>query len=575
MKHSTKKESWKSYLQLICRANLPWLLLIGYFLIGLVYSRISTDIVPFASKIYTGEILDSSAIGQYILLVAVMLGTWFLQAIFQYWTSFRMDRQFQLATWKSMVHMPMSALGQQNAAAFPSRITSDATKLSTQFLQLTVVLTSVYTIWITLSNVHKDSAFMASFMLKMLALLFIWIVVSSFPCGRFKFKAAFRFQETYAAFTDYITERLSGISLIKSSAAEESEITRAMQEIDNQYRAELYQVNVQYITTLVSQCSVYIFQALVLFTGAMMVREGTLDQAGMLTAYRYSMILPIYLLNIMNTYLAIKDGQGCAARVSEIVATKPETYRRKKSFSMEDADITFKDVTFRYGEKRGLNDVSFTIPAGRVTALMGLNGSGKSTVVNLIERFYLPETGDIRFGTCPVEDIHLDEWRKSIGYIAQNTTLISGTLRENLVYALHRSVTDEELRQALRSANLEQFLNGLSNGLDTDLGELGLHLSGGERQRIGIARVILQNPEYVIMDEVTSALDPENEALVMSSLRKLMRGRTSVVISHNMDVIRRADHIVLLDEGIVQGEGTHESLMHDCSLYATLCEAAC
>ena len=416
---------------------------------------------------------------------------------------------------------------------------------------------------------------MADFMLKMLALLFIWIVVSSFLCGRFKFKAAFRFQETYAAFTDYITERLSGFSLIKSSAAEDSEVSSAMQEIDGQYRAELFQVNVQYITTIVSQCSVYVFQALVLFTGAMMVREGTLDQAGMLTAYRYSMILPVYLLSIMNTYLSIKDGQGCAARVSEIVTAEPEICHRKKSFSMEDSDITFEDVTFSYGEKRVLTDASFTIPVGRVTALMGLNGSGKSTVANLIERFYLPETGVIRFGTCPVEDIHLDEWRRSIGYIAQDTTLISGTLRENLVYALHRSVTDEELRQALRAANLEQFLNGLSNGLDTDLGELGQRLSGGERQRIGIARVILQNPEYVIMDEVTSALDPENEALVMSSLRKLMKGRTSVVITHNIDIIKESDHIVLLNEGTVQGEGTHDSLMKKCALYAKLCETVC
>ena len=167
----TRKADWTAYFQLIHRANIPLLVLLGYFLVQLVYSRISTDLVPFASKIYTGEILDTAQIGQYVLLVAVMIAIWLVQNLFQYWFTYRTDRQFQLVTWQSMVHLPMAALDKQNAATLPSRVTSDSTKLSMQFLQMVGVLTSVYTIYVTLSNVRKDSAFMAGFMLKMLGVL--------------------------------------------------------------------------------------------------------------------------------------------------------------------------------------------------------------------------------------------------------------------------------------------------------------------------------------------------------------------------------------------------------------------
>ena len=571
----TRKADWKAYFQLIHRANIPLLVLLGYFLVQLVYSRISTDLVPFASKIYTGEILDTAQIGQYVLLVAVMIAIWLVQNLFQYWFTYRTDRQFQLVTWQSMVHLPMAALDKQNAATLPSRVTSDSTKLSMQFLQMVGVLTSVYTIYVTLSNVRKDSAFMAGFMLKMLGVLLLWIILSSVACGRFKFRASLRFQETYAAFTDYITERLSNIPLIKSSAAEETEVIRAVKEIDGQYHAEIHQINVEYITTFISQSCMYIFQALVLLTGAVMVRSGTLDQAGMLTAYRYSLTLPVYLITIMNAYLTVKESQGCADRISEIVAAEPERCQRKKAFAMEDADITFENVTFRYGEKRGLCSASFTIPANRVTAIVGPNGSGKSTAVSLMERFYLPETGCLRFGDCLVEDIHLNEWRRSIGYVSQDTTLISGTLRENLTYALHRPVEETELQQALKIANLEDFVAALPKGMDADLGELGEKLSGGERQRIAIARIILRNPEYLILDEVTSALDAENKAAVMGALRKLMAGRTCVLISHEMDMVRSADHIVVLDEGSVQAEGNCDQVIKNSAYFAECCSAAC
>lgn len=566
MKHE-RSQNWRQYAQLIRKSHIPWVLIIGYFLIGIAYSRISADLIPFSSKIYTGEILDFSQITQYILLVVLMLLVWFAQCITQYWTSYKIERQFQLTAWKSIVRMPMGALEKNNAATLPSRITSDPTKLSNQFLVITAVLTSLYSIWITLENVRRDSAYVADLMWKLLLVLCVWILLSGHFCGRFKFRAAFRSQETYASFTDYITERLSNISLIKTSATEDSEVERAMEEINSQYRASIYYINVEYISNFVKECANYIFQALVLFICAMLVREGSLDQAGMLTAYRYSLTLPVYLTTVTTAYLSIKDGQGSAARISEIVSSAPEQYAREKSFSMEDADITFENVSFSYGDKHVLNHAAFKIAANQVTAVIGPNGSGKSTIAKLLERYYTPQEGMLRFGACPVEDIHLNEWREAIGYISQDTVLISGTLRDNLVYALNRPVEELELWQALKGANLERFARALPDGLDTNIGELGNKLSGGERQRIGIARVILRNPEYLILDEVTSSLDPENKSAVMHALQKLMRGRTCLIISHDMDVVKEASTILVLENGSVIASGNHEELLKSSEFY--------
>ena len=548
----TRKADWKAYFQLIHRANIPLLVLLGYFLVQLVYSRISTDLVPFASKIYTGEILDTAQIGQYVLLVAVMIAIWLVQNLFQYWFTYRTDRQFQLVTWQSMVHLPMAALDKQNAATLPSRVTSDSTKLSMQFLQMVGVLTSVYTIYVTLSNVRKDSAFMAGFMLKMLGVLLLWIILSSVVCGRFKFRASLRFQETYAAFTDYITERLSNIPLIKSSAAEETEVIRAVKEIDGQYHAEIHQINVEYITTFISQSCMYIFQALVLLTGAVMVRSGTLDQAGMLTAYRYSLTLPVYLITIMNAYLTVKESQGCADRISEIVAAEPERCQRKKAFAMEDADITFENVTFRYGEKRGLCSASFTIPANRVTAIVGPNGSGKSTLMNVLSGIYPYGTyeGNIIYNgeICKFNTIK-DSEEKGIVIIHQELALIPYmTIGENMYLGNERGKSFSiNWNETYGEADKYLKIVGLEESSRTLIKDIGV----GKQQLVEIAKALAKNAKLLILDEPTASLNEDDSQALLDLLLKFKeQGMTSIIISHKLNEISYvADKITVIRDG--------------------------
>ena len=284
--------------------------------------------------------------------------------------------------------------------------------------------------------------------------------------------------------------------------------------------------------------------------------------------------MDIILNNVKYLALRILDSENdeIARQMQKILHTN-EFYYFYSGIEIKNNSICFNNVVPQ--ELYRIENIDGSKIELNLCAIVGENGSGKSTAVSLMERFYLPETGCLRFGDCLVEDIHLNEWRRSIGYVSQDTTLISGTLRENLTYALHRPVEETELQQALKIANLEDFVAALPKGMDADLGELGEKLSGGERQRIAIARIILRNPEYLILDEVTSALDAENKAAVMGALRKLMAGRTCVLISHDMDMVRSADHIVVLDEGSVQAEGNCDQVIKNSAYFAECCSAAC
>ena len=257
---------------------------------------------------------------------------------------------------------------------------------------------------------------------------------------------------------------------------------------------------------------------------------------------------------------------------SLIMKLPDENMQSKMSFALADEDIHFRNVSFGYQGNSVLDDVSFTIPKGKVTAIVGVSGAGKTTVLNMLERFYEPTEGEILFGNTPVSDIHLNEWRDAFGYIQQNSPLLSCSIRENICYGLDRPVSEQELIEAVKQANAYDFIMELPNGFDTEVGELGGKLSGGERQRIAIARTLIKNPDYLLLDEATSNLDAKNTADVQTAIRSVVKGRTAIIVSHNMKEIRNADNIIVLNKGKVSSSGTHDALYGKDTVYTAFCD---
>ena len=231
-------------------------------------------------------------------------------------------------------------------------------------------------------------------------------------------------------------------------------------------------------------------------------------------------------------------------------------------------------MAFSYDARTALQDVSFRIPKGRITAIIGSNGAGKSTVFKLLERMYDPAEGQIRFGDTDVRSFELTSWRQSFAIVSQDKPLLSGTVRENILYGVRRKVSDEELEHVAKLANIYDFLMATPGGFDAQVGVNGSNFSGGQRQCIAIARAMMRNPDYLLLDEATSNLDAKSEQMVSQALKNLMAGRTTVMIAHNYSAVRDADHIIVMKDGKVEAEGTPEELMQTNEYYRTFATKA-
>jgi ATP-binding cassette subfamily B protein len=260
------------------------------------------------------------------------------------------------------------------------------------------------------------------------------------------------------------------------------------------------------------------------------------------------------------------------ARFHEVMEEAEEVDEGKIELSDVRGEIKFENVSFGYSSDDGklvLSELSLDIKAGKTLALVGSSGGGKTTVCNLIPRFYNIKSGKITLDGIDLMDIKLNSLRSSIGIVSQNVFLFDGTVRDNIAYG-NFDATDEEIKEAARKANIHDFILTMDKGYDTEVGERGVKLSGGQKQRIAIARVFLKNPKILILDEATSALDNTTEVLIQASLDELCRGRTTLVVAHRLSTIRNADEIAVVVDGNITEKGTHEDLLKSGGTYRDL-----
>ncbi|MDU6535822.1 MAG: ABC transporter ATP-binding protein, partial [Intestinibacter bartlettii] len=278
----------------------------------------------------------------------------------------------------------------------------------------------------------------------------------------------------------------------------------------------------------------------------------------------YVMQLSMPLMNLSTLVTDYKKAVGASQRIYEIMQEPVEPMEQLKpiaNINIENGALEFNNVEFKYDVKTILDHVSFRIPQGDISAFVGPSGSGKSTIFNLIERMYDIDNGDITYGNESIYDIPITNWRSKIGYVMQSNSMMTGTIRDNILYGINRNVSDEELIKYAKLANCHDFIMQFDEGYDTLVGERGLKLSGGQRQRIDIARSFVKNPDILLLDEATANLDSESEQKIQEALEVLMKGRTTIVIAHRLSTIKKAGQIIFIDQGRVTGEGTHDELM--------------
>ncbi|MGB8666173.1 MAG: ABC transporter ATP-binding protein [Serratia inhibens] len=267
---------------------------------------------------------------------------------------------------------------------------------------------------------------------------------------------------------------------------------------------------------------------------------------------------------------SVQSTKGATERIFDILNKKEE---KEKLASFENPSfgiLDFKNVSFGYDEKTILKNISFQVIPNTVTAIVGPSGVGKTTLFYLLERFYTPTHGEIFLNGKPQLNIELEKWRSMFSYVSQDCPILVGTIKENILYGIQRKVSEEELIKISKLASCHDFITELPNGYDTKLGERGINISGGQKQRIAIARALLRNAPFLLLDEATANLDTKSEIIIKEAMDKLIYGKTTIVIAHRISTIQNADQIIVLDKNGISGIGTHEQLLEKNELYHDL-----
>jgi ATP-binding cassette, subfamily B, bacterial MsbA len=404
--------------------------------------------------------------------------------------------------------------------------------------------------------------------LLILALLPLLVLVARFFGRRLKALST-DIQDQTAAATTLIEEVVSGIRVVKSFVQTRREDARfggqvrTMLELSLR-RARVLAVFIPTITFLTLAAA-----AAVLWYGGKQVIDGTVSPGDLFAFVLFAGILIGPFGSAARVFAQIKEAQGAMRRVFEILDTTPEVHDAPNAILMPPiaGHVSVSQVSFAYDPRQPvLIDVTFDTRPGEVVAFVGPTGSGKTTLVNLLHRFYDPSSGTITIDGHDLRDVRTDSLYRQIALVPQETILFGGTIFENIRYG-REDATEQEVLDASHAANAHEFISLLPDGYQTVVGEKGVNLSGGQRQRIAIARAVLKNPRILMLDEATSALDTESERLVQEALERLMAGKTTFVVAHRLSTIQRADRILVLNRGRVVEQGDHTSLMEHKGLY--------
>lgn len=467
--------------------------------------------------------------------------------------------------WEHIIQLKMLFFDKNESGQLMSRLTDD-TKVINEFIsqKLPNLLPSVLTLIGSLVML-----FIMDWKLTLLTFItipvFILIIV---PLGRVMQKISTNTQSEIANFSGLLGRVLTEMRLVKVSNTERLELDNAHTNLKKIYRLGLKQAKISAVVQPISGVVMLLTIAIILGFGALEIGTGAITPGTLIAMIFYVIQLSMPLINLSTLVTDYKKAVGASSRIYEIMQEPiepTEALSESKDVTIIDGELVFEHVDFKYDVKKILEDVSFSIPQGEVSAFVGPSGSGKSTIFNLIERMYDIERGDIKYGNQSIFDIPLSKWRTKIGYVMQSNSMMSGTIRDNILYGINRKVDDEELIEYAKLANCHDFIMQFDEGYDTMVGERGLKLSGGQRQRIDIARSFVKNPDILLLDEATANLDSESELKIQEALETLMEGRTTVVIAHRLSTIKKAGQIVFIDKGEVTGKGTHHELMasHD------------
>lgn len=567
---------WKPFARLFKTLKLPWFWIILNFVVAMSMAYLGLLFPDYTQRLYSGD-FSTAVLG---IAIFSLLGRSLLTAAKSIISQVAISRtrfSFRNAIWSRLVKLPVSYFGSHAPQQLVSRTSQDTNLISEFIADATpTICSNVYVFIGSLVMLFSYDWRLAVSQMIILPLCYVLGIVA----GRFYYRYQDRIQGGLSGLTEYLAQILNKFSLVKFFGQENKEEKRGNAFIDAYFKARYTN---QVAITLVSVANTVTDIArtlVVIFFGIFLIRQEVITVDIWIAFYLYSEELYVNFAVLTDAWQNFKRCQGSTRRISEVLYTEPdENYVQGEAMVTEDAEnenasLTFDNVSFSYDDRQVVNGVSFTAKPNEITAIVGPSGAGKSTLLSLVERFWRPENGTIRYGYQDIHSIRLADWRNSIAYVAQDEQLFSGTIRENILYGIHRDVTEEEIVKVAKDADAYDFIMATDHGFDTQVGEHGSKLSGGQRQRIAIARALMRNPRIVLLDEVTANLDVLSEQEVEKALKALCKGRIAIQVAHRMDTIQDAQQIIVMNDAHVEARGTHAQLLQESTTYAELVKAA-
>ena len=496
-----------------------------------------------------------------VILVLQSIFSYFRTIVFAY-VSEKGMADVRKALYESLITQPYTAFEKTRVGELTSRITTDVNQLQSAF---SVTLAEFIRQIIVLIAGIAIIAWLTPRLAGIMLLTFPLVVLAAFFFGRYIRKLSRKRQDELAEANTVVEETMQSFSVVKSFANEWLESIRYGKAVDKVVGTSLKFARIRglFFIFVIS----FLFGAIffILWQGANMVARGEIEVGDLFSFILYTGIIGGAIGGLGNLYTALAGAIGATERVLDLLDQPGEISLKdsaKKEVDSIEGVVSFQDVHFRYPTRQDvevLKGITLDIDAGQKVALVGASGAGKSTIVQLLLRFYPLSEGQILIDGKPSYEYNLTDYRKNLAIVPQEVLLFGGSIRENILYG-NPDATDAEVQLAAEQANAWEFIQGFPEGLETIVGERGIKLSGGQRQRVAIARAILKDPAILLLDEATSSLDAESEQLVQQALDKLMHGRTSIIIAHRLSTIRDVDRIYVLDGGQIVEAGTHTEL---------------
>jgi len=511
-----------------------------------------------------------------ILVISLVIVLFFLKNISNYIAMYFITflrngvlKDLRNALYKKTIELPLSHYSEKRKGDTIARITSDVLEIQHSFLSiLELIVREPLTILFTIGAMLFISWELTIF-------VFIFIPISGFIIsliGKSLKKKSDKVQQEQGLFLSILEETLGGLKIIKGFNAESIFYTKFKSSTQNFYDFSNKLLNRQNLASPASEfLGISVIAVLLWYGGKMVLIDGTLDGSTFIAymGLAYGVLTPAK--GISKAYYNVKKGNAAAERVLEILETENSITDADNAVDKTEfnSELTLENISFKYENEYVLKNFQATVKKGKTVALVGQSGSGKSTIANLVTRFYDITEGEIKIDGINIKDMSQNSLRGLMGLVTQDSILFNDTIKENLKIG-KPNATDEELIESLKIANAYEFVKELPKGLDTNIGDSGGKLSGGQKQRISIARAVLKNPPIMILDEATSALDTESEQLVQKALENMMKNRTSIVIAHRLSTIKNADTIIVMHQGEIVEQGRHDELIANEGVYKKL-----